>query len=110
MIYMAKVIKDKGSRRVEVMPDMFIGRREELEVLEKMLDDAVKDLIETAKEEYEKNAYDRAFEFADKALNTLETGQSAKARGQLGHALEMFERLGMKKWMGYAKEKLSELV
>ncbi len=40
----------------------------------------VQGLLDNAKEEFEKNAFDKAFEDADRALNMLETSQSQKAR------------------------------
>lgn len=40
----------------------------------------VQQLLDSAKAEFAQNAYDKAFEYADKALNMLETSQSAKAR------------------------------
>ncbi|MDO9538035.1 MAG: hypothetical protein Q7J68_06925 [Thermoplasmata archaeon] len=40
----------------------------------------IQNLLSSAKVEFEKNAYDRSFEHADKALNMLETSQSTKAR------------------------------
>jgi tetratricopeptide (TPR) repeat protein len=42
--------------------------------------DTVQELIDSAKQEFEAFAFDKAFEYADKALNMLETAQSAKAR------------------------------
>ncbi|MCK4266065.1 MAG: hypothetical protein KAX31_02220, partial [Thermoplasmata archaeon] len=59
--------------------------------------DEVKGLIESAKVEFERNAFDRAFEYADKALNMLETGQSAKAREkvtELTKGLTIAKRMG----------------
>lgn len=41
---------------------------------------AIQNLLSSAKAEFEKNAFDRSFEYADKALNLLETSQSSKAR------------------------------
>jgi hypothetical protein len=45
--------------------------------------EVVKGLIDSAKTEFQNYAFDKAFEYADKALNMLETGQSAKAREQV---------------------------
>ncbi len=40
----------------------------------------IKGLLDSAKAEFESNAFDRSYEFANKALNMLETSQSSKAR------------------------------
>ncbi len=54
-------------------------------------------LLSTAKAEFEKNAFDSAFEYADKALNMLETSQSAKARdvvSSLNKAINVSKEMG----------------
>lgn len=40
----------------------------------------IKNLLDSAKAEFERNVFDLSFEYADKALNMLETSQSSKAR------------------------------
>jgi len=45
----------------------------------------IQQLLTAAKSEFEKNAFDSAFEHADKALNMLETSQSAKARDMVSN-------------------------
>ena len=57
----------------------------------------VQGLLDSAKEEFDKNAYDKSFELADKALNMLETSQSQKARAMvsdLNLALTVAKKMG----------------
>jgi len=57
----------------------------------------IQNLLSTAKTEFEKNAYDNSFEYADKALNMLETSQSAKARdvvSRLNNSISLCKEMG----------------
>ncbi len=55
----------------------------------------IKGLLDSAKAEFESNAFDRSYEFADKALNMLETSQSSKARDAVS---------GLKRGMSISRE------
>jgi len=57
----------------------------------------IQGLLDNAKEEFEKNAYDQSFDYADKALSLLETSQSQKARemvSELNQAIAVAKQMG----------------
>ncbi len=57
----------------------------------------IQGLLDTAKVEFDKNAFDKSFELADKALNMLETSQSQKARAivsDLNSAITTAKKMG----------------
>jgi hypothetical protein len=67
----------------------------------------ISQLLTSAKAEFEKNAFDKAFEHADKALNMLETSQSAKARDMVS---SLNKSISLAKEMGCDIVSLEEVI
>lgn len=67
----------------------------------------IQQLLTSAKAQFEKNAFDKAFEHADKALNMLETSQSAKARDMV---FSLNKSISIAKEMGCDIANLEEVI